>query len=91
MILESRVMFTDANSVAAGFVYNYYGKRQQVTKYFSEFMQKFPIHVKEAMAILMSIEHAKKHLINKNIVIMCDNIAVVYAIKNHGSYNLCLP
>ena len=76
-VLKSKIIFTDANSVAAGFVYNFGHITREITSYFTEELHKFPIHLKEAIAVYLAIKHAKNELKRKKIIILCDNISIV--------------
>ena len=81
---EYVVTYTDASSFAIGI--NILLSPEIVhNNFLSELQQQWPIHLKEAYAILYMLKNFAKFLSNKSLIHFCDNEGVVKSYRGQGS------
>ena len=80
------VTFTDASSFALGISILTKPQTDYVV-YLNEIEQQWPIHLKEALAILHMLRNFKITFKNKDLIHFCDNESVVKSYNGLGSKN----
>ena len=84
--LQITSIWSDASQTAAGAVIFRNGRRvAEMTRYFAEAYHADCIAIKEALAILFTLQEYPRLFKGKCIVSFCDNQNVYFAFKNEGS------